>query len=820
MTPDTVMPAAVTPDPDSQAVPAAGLSSVEAERRLTEFGANEIRREQATSVVKLVARQFASPVIWLLIGASVVSAGLGELLDAIAIGAIVVVNGVIGFFQEHRAEQAVMALRSMTAPRARVMRDGHSVMVPAGTVVPGDHLVLEPGDIAAADARLRTAHALTTNEAPLTGESAAVEKSTKPSAADAPLAERGDFVFMGTSVATGTAVAEVVATGMQTELGKIAHLLATAQESVTPLQRRLAQVSRTLLYLCGGIVAVVALAGILRGWPSLQVFMAAVSLAVAAVPEGLPAVVTIALAVGVQRMAARNLLVRRLAAVETLGCVTVICTDKTGTLTTGVMRVRELWGPDHTSLLRAGAACSDAEIGHDGKPGVGDPTELAILIAAAERGIDRAEIETTNPRVTVLPFDTVLKRMSIKRADGDTYMKGAIESVLPLCQEGVGNASEANTQMAERGLRVLAVAVTRAGSANGTALLGLIGIADPPRTEAIAAIAAARAAGITTVMITGDHPTTARAIARELGILSSGAVPDDVVHARATPEDKIRIVRDWKTRGAIVAMTGDGVNDAPALREAHIGIAMGVTGTEVTREASDMVLADDNFASIVAAIREGRGIFDNIRKTLVYLLSGNTAELTVMLVAALSGLPLPLLPLHLLWINVVTDGLPALALVVDPPESDVLQRAPRHPDEPMLGPVEWRFIIVTGLLQAVATLAVFVWALKTRDLSEARNLAFSVLVFGELFRAFAARSTTRVFWEVGAFTNLRLLGVVVFSVLMQLGIHHIPAAQAIFDTSPLSGADCALSLLVALGPVTAIEVWKLIRRSNNGRLSI
>ena len=292
------------------------------------------------------------------------------------------------------------------------------------------------------------------------------------------------------------------------------------------------------------------------------------------------------------------------------------------------------------------------------------------------------------------------------------------------------------------------------------------------------------------------------------------------MHARATPEDKIRIVRGWKTRGAIVAMTGDGVNDAPALREAHIGIAMGLTGTEVTREASDMVLADDNFASIVAAIREGRGIFDNIRKTLVYLLSGNTAELTVMLVAALSGWPLPLLPLHLLWINVVTDGLPALALVVDPPESDVLQRPPRHPEEPMLGPVEWRFIIVTGLLQAVATLAVFVWALKTRDLSEARNLAFSVLVFGELFRAFAARSTTRVFWEVGAFTNLRLLGVVVFSVLMQLGIHHIPAAQAIFDTSPLSAADCALTLLVALGPVTAIEVWKLIRRSNTGRLSV
>ena len=604
---------------------------------------------------------------------------------------------------------------------------------------------------------------------PPTGESTPVEKQTVPTTPDTPLAERHDFVFMGTSIATGTGLAEVIATGMQTELGRIAHLLSTAEESVTPLQRRLAHVSRTLLYICGGIVALVALAGLLRGWPLMQVFMAAVSLAVAAVPEGLPAVVTIALAVGVQRMAARHVLVRRLPAVETLGCATVICTDKTGTLTTGVMRVRELWGPDHTKLLFAAAACCDAEIRGDGQTGVGDPTEVAILMAAAERGIHRDEIERTNGRVAEVPFDSVLKRMSIERADGHVYIKGAVESVLPLCVPSVNDASLANTQMAERGLRILAIAIAPAGAAQGAELIGLIGIADPPRTEAIEAVAAARAAGITTVMITGDHPLTARAIARELGIVSNRDVEADVVHARATPDDKIRIVREWKARGAVVAMTGDGVNDAPALREAHIGIAMGRTGTEVTREASDMVLADDNFASIIAAVREGRGIFDNIRKTLVYLLSGNTAELTVMLVAALGGLPLPLLPLHLLWINVVTDGLPALALVVDPPEDDVLQRPPRHPDEPMLGRAEWRFIITTGLLQAAATLGVFVWALNARDLSEARNLAFSVLVFGELFRAFAARSTTRVFWEVGAFTNLRLLGVVLFSVLMQLG---------------------------------------------------
>jgi len=377
---------------------------------------------------------------------------------------------------------------------------------------------------------------------------------------------------------------------------------------------------------------------------------------------------------------------------------------------------------------------------------------------------------------------------------------------------GVEGAAEANADMAARGLRVLAVAIGHGLEEQGLELLGLVGIADPPRTEAIEAVAAARAAGVTTVMITGDHPATARAIARELGILRSDVSPDELVHARATPEDKLSIVRTWKARGAVVAMTGDGVNDAPALREAHIGIAMGRSGTEVTREASDMILTDDNFASIIAAVKEGRGIFDNIRKTLVYLLAGNAGELAVMLVAAVVGLPLPLLPLHLLWINIVTDGLPALALVMDPADEDVLKRPPRNPDEPMLGRTQWNYIVLTGLLQAAAVLGVFVWALASRDLTEARNLAFTVLVFGELFRAFAARSMTRTFWEVGAFTNVRLLGVVMASVLVQLGIHHIPATQAFFEIGTLSMMDCALALLVGLCPVTVIEVQKLARR--------
>ncbi len=776
--------------------PVTGLSSSDAGRILTEVGANELASQPAASSVVLLLRQFASPVIWLLLGAGVVSAVLGEVLDAGAILVIVVVNAIIGFVQEFRAQRAVLALRSMTAPRARVMRDGHSVMVPSSTVVQGDVLLLEAGDVTAADSQLVEANALSTNEAPLTGESAPVEKNTTPTDADTPLAERRDFVFMGTSVSTGSGTAVVVATGMKTELGKIAHLLATAEESATPLQDRLARVSKVLLLICVGIVALVAIAGVMRGWPAIEVFMVAVSLAVAAVPEGLPAVVTIALAVGVQRMAARNVLVRRLPAVETLGNATVICTDKTGTLTTGVMRVRDVWGGDGQEVLAAAAACVDAELEEDGVSGVGDPSELAILIAAAERGIHRGKIEESNPRVEVKPFDTLLKRMSIQRADRRVYIKGAIESVLPLCVTQPDGVDAANIAMAERGLRVLAVAVAPDCDEERASLQGLIGIADPPRPEAVTAIAEARAAGITTVMITGDHPLTALAIAKELGIVTENTAEGDVVHARAT---------------------GDGVNDAPALREAHVGIAMGRTGTEVTREASDMVLADDNFASIVAAIREGRGIFDNIRNTLVYLLSGNMAELTVMLVAALSGLPLPLVPLQLLWINVVTDGVPALALVLDPPEKDVLMRPPRSPEEPMLGAAQWRFIVLTGVLQAAVTLGVYLWALDTRELAEARDLAFSVLVFGELFRALAARSTDRVFWEVGVFTNVRLLIVVVLSVLLQYALHHIPIAQRMLDITPLSARDCALTIGAGLVPVTIIELTKLLRRARRRR---
>ena len=758
----------------------------------------------------MLARQFGSPAVWLLFVAAVASAALGERLEAAAIGSILVLNAVVGFLQEFRAERALSALSALTSPQASVVRDGRRIVVAARDVVPGDLMAVESGDLVAADARLVEAWALTVNEASLTGESLPVEKSVAVSRPDAPLAERTDWIFAGTAVASGSGLAEVLATGMKTELGRIAGLLATVRKAETPLEQRLRKIGQSLVVLCAAIVALVALIGFLRGWSVFDVFMAGASLAVAAIPEGLPAVVTIALAIGVQRMAARHVLVRKLRAVETLGCVTVICTDKTGTLTTGVMTVCELWGNDHSALLFAAAACCDAELAGDGKHH-GDPTELAILAAAAERGIERSTIEQERPRLHVQPFDVVTRRMSITRADRITYTKGAPEAVLAVAG-GVDpdDVSHAYAEMAESGLRVLAVA-TRLEPGDFH-LLGLIGLADPPRTEAIEAVAAARRAGIATVMITGDHPATARAIARQFGVeRGAGEHGFAEIHARATPEDKLRLVRTWMDRGAIVAMTGDGVNDAPALREAHVGIAMGRGGTEVTRQVADVVLADDNFASIVAAIHEGRGIFENIRKTLVYLLTGNVAELMVMLVAALLGFPVPLRPLHLLWINLVTDGLPALALVMDPADDDLLSRPPRSTDEPMLASRQWWFIAKVGSIEASLALVVFLLLVRVHGLDAARGLTFLTLVFSEVFRALAARSTSRTYWDVGPLSNIRLLAIVAASSLVQVAVFYLPLTRRLFGLTSLDSFDLTLAVTVALVPVTVVEILKLRR---------
>jgi P-type Ca2+ transporter type 2C len=790
--------------------PARGLSAEEAARRLAADGPNRVGGEDRVATWSILAGQFRGAMLQLLLAACVLSAILGEVVDAVAIAAIVLLNALVGFLQEHRAERALLALRSLTAPHARVRRDGRVGEIPAAEVVAGDLLLLDAGDLVAADARLVEAHALATNEAPLTGESIPVGKRIEPVAEGTPLAERTDTVFMGTAVAAGTGLAEVTATGSRTELGRIARLVETAEETATPLQRRLEQVGRQLLWSCLGVVAVVAAASLARGASWLDVLLSSVSLAVAAVPEGLAAIVTIALAIGVRRMARRHVLVRRLGAVETLGCTTVICTDKTGTLTTGTMRVRELWGDDDAATLRAAAGCSDAELDEAGR-GTGDPTEIALLVAGREHGIERSDVEREDPRTAVTPFDSDRKRMSVLRASGTLLVKGAPEVILARCSRARDGAAAAAGDMARRGLRVLAVARGEGPAEERLTLLGFVGLADPPRPEAAQAVADARAAGVRTVMITGDHPETALAIARELGVLGDGDDPADVVHARVTAEDKLTIVRDWKRRGAVVAMTGDGVNDAPALREAHAGIAMGKTGTEVTREASDMVLTDDNFASIVAAVKEGRGTYENIRKALVWMLGGNAAEILIMLGGAVAGLPLPLLPLQLLWINLVTDGLPALALVMDPAPRDALRRPPRRPDQAMLGRREWIGIAMVGLLEATLALGAFA-VLVPRGIDLARTAAFSIVVYSQLFRAAAARSRTRVYWEVGPFSNLTLAAVIALSVALQVLIIYVPPTQALFHLAPLPLWTVAATLGIGLVPASLLEIAKLVRR--------
>lgn len=785
-----------------------GLSSEEAQHRLAQHGPNEIRRESGRSAFRLAAAQFSSPLVLILFVACLLSGALGEWAEAIAITAILLLNAVIGFVQEYRAETAIQALMAMTAPRARVIRDGRQHVVPAKEVVLGDVLLLEAGDLVAADAQAIESSRFQVNEALLTGESLPVEKGV---AADA-----SGTVFMGTEVTSGTATAEVIATAMNTELGKIARLLATTETTTAPLQIQLVMVGKLLLAVCLSVVALVLAVGMFQGRPWLELVIFAISLAVAAVPEGMPAVVTVALALGVQRMAARHALIRSLPSVETLGSVTVICTDKTGTLTTGKMRVRKLWGNDHRALVQAAVSCCDAELDPEGCEGNGDPTELALLIEGRARDLEKARIEASNPRISTEPFDSNRKRMSVLRADGVLYVKGAPESILSLCPrlsgEQIASARSAIDEIASRGLRVLAIATGRGVVEKDLELLGLTGIADPPRTEVVQAIAEARAAGVRLIMITGDHPKTAQAIAREIGLVLEGEPSQGLVHARATPADKLKLIRQLKGQGAIVAMTGDGVNDAPALREAHIGIAMGRTGTEVTRQAADLILADDNFATIVAAIREGRGTYENIRKAVLYLLTGNFAELLVVMGASAFALPLPLMAAHLLWINLVTDALPGLALIADPVSSEAMSHPPRPKDERILGKAEWTQMLWIGSLEASVVLAVF-WKLgRTADFEHARGIVFTTFVFSQIFRSLSARSPNRIFWSVGALSNLWLLGVIAITLVLQLSLHFIPLSQRVFGLAPIQGADLLWILPCSLITVTIVDLRKLIGR--------
>jgi Ca2+-transporting ATPase len=789
-----------------------GLTELEAKKRLSQYGLNQILAEEGRSPLRLLLLQFRSPLVLILLFACFLSLMLGEWLEAVSIAVILGFNALIGFYQEFRAETAVKALSQMTAPRARVLREGMQKDILAAEVVPGDWLLLEAGDIVAADGQILEAARLQTNEAILTGESLPIPKKARGDTEAKAIADRNGSVFMGTAVSAGTGRILVHQTGMKTELGQIAHLINQVGETATPLQIQLAQVGKTLLWLCLGVVALVFVMGLLQGQPWLELVIFALSLAVAAVPEGLPAIVTVALAFGVQRMAARKALIRRLSSVETLGSVSVICTDKTGTLTTGQMRVRELWGPNHRQILEVASACCDSELSRDGNLNLGDPTELAILLEARERGIEKETIEKQNPRIKTEPFDSERMRMAVVREDGRIYIKGALERILPLCAPGetVKGAELSLQDMSSRGLRVLAVALGNGAEEKELCLVGLIGLADPPRTEVAQAIEEAKEAGILPIMITGDHLNTAIAIAQELGLLIEGEPSQGKVHARATPEDKLKLVREWKEKGAIVAMTGDGVNDAPALREAHVGIAMGKTGTQVTRQSADLVLADDNFATIVAAVREGRGVYQNIRKAIVYLLTGNFAELLVVFGASVVGAPLPFLAPHLLWINLVTDALPALALIADPTPEDIMKRKPRPSTESILGPREWRRILIVGMLEAASVGTLFWLQLQRSSLENTRGLAFTTLVFSQLLRSLSARSKTKTYWQLGMLSNLWVVGIVIGTFALQMTLHFIPLGQSLFGLKPISLEDLMWILPFSLFTMGILEISKLV----------
>jgi len=882
------------------------------------------------SPVRILISQFTDFMVLVLIAAAVVSYLLGEAADTAAILAIVLMNAALGFTQEFRAERAMERLRELAAPTARVVRGdpGGGEIVPAREVVPGDVVLIEAGDRIPADMRVIEAHSLQTQEAALTGESTPVAKTAHPPAGEpASVAELPGALFSGTEAISGRGRGLVTATGMETEFGKIAGLIGEAGEGPTPLQRRMEELGRYLVLACLAVSGLVVWAGVLRGEPIYEMFLAGVSLAVAAIPEGLPAVVTVLLALGVQRMIRRRVIVRKLPAVETLGCATVICSDKTGTLTQNEMTVRRLWTPQgmwevtgqgydargslrphspgiarpagasrnpvppparpgppggvaQVKFLLAGAVlCTNAYLtpapGEGGRAGDGrrlavrgDPTEGALLVAGLKAGLRKADLERRFPRSGELPFSSERRRMTTvhdwPQGEGNrlvVFCKGAPDTVLQLCERCAGDRgpvpltdslSQAvmtvNDHMAASGLRVLAVAyrslepphghLGTGGPAGGETpagldvrevekeltFLGLIGMSDPPREEAGPAVTTCRRAGIKVSMITGDHPATAVAVARELDLIDPG-VPEDrqvltgrdldrlseralarVIHevrvyARVSPSHKLKIVRALRTRGEIVAMTGDGVNDAPAVREADIGVAMGQTGTAVTKEASDMVLSDDNFASIVAAVQEGRTIYDNIRRSVRYLLACNTGEVLTMLLGALLRLPLPLLPLQILWVNLVTDGLPAMALGLQSPEADVAERPPRPPREGIFARRLGIKILGRGLLIGLSTIAVYVTALQATgwDLVTARTMAFATLCLSQLVHAFDCRSERRALMDVPLSSNWWLVGGTFVSLLLLLAAIYLPGLRPFFKTTPLG--------LAAWAWVLAASIW-------------
>ena len=822
-----------------------GLDPAEVERRRAEHGPNELPEGRKRSLLRMAFDQLADLMILVLLAAAVVAGVVGEPSDTFAIVLIVLLNAVIGFVQEYRAEKAMEALRQMAAPFARVRRGGAQQDVPSAELVPGDLVLLEAGNIVPADLRLVESARLSVAEAALTGESHPIEKALD--VLDDPalsLGDRANMAWKGTMVAAGRGSGVVVAIGSQTELGRIAQLLDSADEVKTPLQKRLARFGGRLavlvLVVCAGVFA----AGLARGEPPALMFLTAVSLAVAAIPEALPAVVAISLALGASRMAKQNALVRRLPAVETLGSVTTICTDKTGTLTQNKMLAEAFWEPGEeqsptVGLLEAMALVNDAVWDSAGALS-GDPTETALVEAAQAHGQDPTALREALPRVAELPFDSTRMRMATVHAvDGGfrVLVKGAPEAVLPECGDAAESLAKAE-ELAAQGLRVLAFAERRLETLpedlstieRELSLLGLVGLMDPPREEAQGAVAECKAAGIVPVMITGDHPATARAIAVRLGILEEGGrvlngtelaalndedfaaqVGEIRAFARVDPGQKIRIVRALQATGQFVAMTGDGVNDAPALKRADIGVSMGEGGTDVAREASHMVLLDDNFATIVLAVREGRRIFDNIRRFVLYTMSSNAGEILTISVAPFLGLPIPLLPIHILWINLLTDGLPGLALAAERAEPGVMSRPPRPPDESIFAGGLWQHIVWVGLVIAVLCLGVQAWAIRSGS-DHAQSMVFTVLCLSQLGHVMAIRSDRESLLRIGVFTNKPLIAAVVGTALLQLATLYLPFLNPIFKTTPLPLSELLLCLGLSSVLFFLCELEKLLVR--------
>lgn len=850
-----------------------GLSSHEAEKRVHQYGLNELPTKTKINFLKILLRQFSSPLVVILIAALVISIIIGEKIDALVIGAIVLINSFLGFFQEERAEKALEALQKLASSKATVVRDGKEAVVDSKYLVPGDVIILKSGDKVPADARVIEVHDLETQEAALTGESQPVEKKVEALAEKTELADRDNMAYTSTIVSNGRGKAVIAYTGLKTEVGKIADIIKEAQEKTTPLQKKLRDLGKYISIAVIIVAVIIFVTGTLSGLGATEMFLTALALAVAAIPEGLPAIITISLAHGVQRMVKKKALIRKLPSVETLGSVNVICTDKTGTLTHNEMTVTKIWvndkiydvtgsgyerkgiflhekeeaAPEELELLlKAGALCNDAEFETSKKNNViGDPTEAALLVSAEKMGFKRDGLEHTEPRVDEISFTSERKMMTTihKTKKGlISYTKGAPDIVLERCNKILVNGKVYrldrhkkkeilgfNELFAGHALRVLSFAFKNdiAGKEHAESdmiFIGLQAMIDPPRAEVKEAIKKCEEAGIRVVMITGDHIITAKAIAEQLGIFGKAITGQELdelrsldseierinIFARVNPEHKLKIVTALKRKGYIVAVTGDGINDAPALKKGDIGIAMGVTGTDVAKEASDMILTDDNFTSIVNAIEEGRGIYDNIRKFVNYLLSSNLAEVLVIFLgmiifAPLFGLGLPLTPIHILWINLVTDGLPAIALGLDPFEEGIMKRKPRKTKEHIITKEMLVNILVLGSVMAIMILALF-WLYK--DSLKAQTVAFTALVVFELVRLHMIRSQYRL----PIFSNLFLISAVAVSLLLQVVILYIPAFADAFGVVPLEFLDWVWIITAALSLVGISKIVNFIRR--------